>query len=217
MESEDEHDEIVGIMFDTSSDESSQDDIHTTFDFVSSHPDQLFNSYERRSNIYNDMSLEFDIHDSYENYLIHTSNQIYGAEQEFLDSEKESSRYYIGSATIIRNRYFIMNTAVTASTFLNFPINIILFYLYESSLFHFVKNKIEIMKLQIHPVTREYMVVLKTFWLRIVQRTWRRILKKRAEILKKRCSIQNIQHRLLYGRHQYGLNVLPGLIGMITC
>ena len=149
-----------------------------------------------------------------ENQYIEESHRIYESEQA-LDTEKQDGKYYIGSAVLIRNRYYIMNTSITATTFMNFPISSILFYLYEFSLFYFVKNRIEIMKLYIHPVTMEYIVVLKTYWLRIVQRRWRRILRERAEVLRKRCSIANIQHRLVYGRHQTGLNVLPGLYGML--
>jgi len=149
-----------------------------------------------------------------ENQYIEESHRIYESEQA-LDTEKQDGKYYIGSAVLIRNRYYIMNTSITATTFMNFPISSILFYLYEFSLFYFVKNRIEIMKLYIHPVTMEYIVVLKTYWLRIVQRRWRRILRERAEVLRKRCSIANIQHRLVYGRYQNGLNVLPGLYGML--
>lgn len=149
-----------------------------------------------------------------ENQYIEESHRIYESEQA-LDTEKQHGKYYIGSAVLIRNRYYIMNTSITATTFMNFPISSILFYLYEFSLFYFVKNRIEIMKLYIHPVTMEYIVVLKTCWLRIVQRRWRRILRERAEVIRKRCSIANIQHRLVYGRHQTGLNVLPGLYGML--
>lgn len=190
---DEEDSELVGVMFD-----SSDTDSETSIDW--------------RDSILPDIP-EYDIF--IENQIIHESHRIYELEQQHLDSEKQTGKYYIGSAVLVRNRYYIMNTTITANTFMNYPIYSILFYLYEFSLFHFVKNRIEIMKLYIHPVTAEYIVVLKTFWLRIVQRTWRRILRERAEILRKRCSIQNIQHRLVYGRHLIGLNVLPGLYGML--
>lgn len=190
---EQDHEEIIGIMFDTS-DEEDENSIDT-------------DSY----------SLQFlpEYDPFLETQLIDESQRIYEMEQQYLDSEKQTGKYYIGSTVLVRNQYYIMNTSITACTFMNFPIYSILFYLYEFSLFHFVKNRIEIMKLYIHPVTMEYIVVLKTFWLRIVQRRWRRILRERAEILRKRCSIQNIKHRSIYGRHQIGLNVLPGLCGML--
>ena len=199
---EQEMEEIVGIMFDGSEEASDASSI----------------GYDWRGDtgVYDDiLSIQYDYNSEDETHLIYDSARIYLAEQAFLDSEKPDQRYYIGSATLIRNRYYIMNTAITARTFLGFPFQSVLFYLHESSLFHFVRNRMDIMKLYIHPVTMEYIVVLKTFWLRIVQRTWRRVLRERAAVLRKRCSISNIQHRLIRGRHQTGLNVLPGLVGML--
>jgi len=198
---EQEREEIIGIMFDTTDEDTSDDDSSVAYD-----------NWRDDSGIF-DMIPNYD--PFLETQLIDESQRIYEMEQQYLDSEKQTGKYYIGSAVLVRNRYYIMNTSVTACTFMNFPIYSILFYLHEFSLFHFVKNRIEIMKLHIHPVTMEYIVVLKTFWLRIVQRTWRRILREREEVLRKRCSIQNIKHRSIYGRHQMGLNVLPGLYGML--
>lgn len=203
-EYEQEREEIVGIMFDSTDEEDSTEDDSSIVAF----PD-----WRQDSGIY-DYIPEYN--PFIENELIYESQRIYEIEQSYLDIEKQTGKYYIGSAILMRNRYYIMNTSVTASTFMNFPIYSILFYLYEFSLFHFVKNRIEIMKLHIHHVTGEYIVVLKTFWLRIVQRRWRRIMRERAEVLHKRCSIKNLRHREVYGRHIAGLNVLPGLWGMLA-
>jgi hypothetical protein len=238
---EQEEEEIIDVIFDESSSDADTDtDTDTSQEYsqlargqrrLESEPrhnmsEELSSGYisdnenyfpsEESSDLYDEIlenheNLNYPHPDEY----IAESQQIYEFEQEYLDSEKQNGKYYIGSAVLIRNRYYIMNTSITATTFMNFPISSILFYLYEFSLFYFVKNRIEIMKLHIHPVTMEYIVVLKTCWLRIVQRRWRRILRERAEVLRKRCSIANIQHRLVYGRHQNGLNVLPGLYGML--
>lgn len=196
---EQESEEIVGVVIDSSDDDDddSHDDIEDFWQAVV--PD---NNYHYNNEWYNEN-------------LRYPSERIFVIEQTFLDSDKESGNYYIGSATLIRNRYYIMNAAITANSFFQFPINSILFYLNEVGLVYFIKPRIDIMRLFIHPVTMEYIVVLKTFWISIIQRTWRRILRERKEVLRKRCSIQNIQHRMIHGRHLMGLNILPGLVGCL--
>lgn len=150
-------------------------------------------------------------------HMINEATNIYLEEVDTMDDDKINNHYYIGTAVLNRHSYYIMNATVKPSTFLMYDAGLVLFYLREISLFYFTRDKIEIMKLYIHPVTNEYVVVLKTYWIRIIQRTWKRIFKERKEIFRKRCSIQNIQHRSIYGKHQYGLNVLPSLKGMIIC
>lgn len=166
--------------------------------------------------------LEYSFHDFIDQYdmfeeqnLIEESARIYLEDQEFVDSEKENKKYYIGSAVLLRRRY-VMNTAITPETFFKYSYPGILYYLYESSLFYFVRNRLEIMQLYIHPVTTEYIVVLKTFWLSIIQRTWRRVLKERAAILKLRGHPNNLKYREVYGRNKPNLNVLPSLYGMLS-
>lgn len=196
---EQESEEIVGIIIDSSDEDTDND------------------SYDETTQFWRGIIPEQDLYnESRRNYLTYQSERISEVEQTFLDSNKESGNYYIGSAILIRNRYYIMNAAITAGSFFQFPIQSIMFYLSEVSLVYFIKPRIEIMKLYIHPVTMEYIVLLKTFWLSIIQRTWRRILRERKEVLRKRCSIQNIQHRMIHGRHLMGLNVLPGLVGMLS-
>lgn len=137
-------------------------------------------------------------------------------EQEYTNTEKESGKYYIGSTVLICNQYFVMNASISTATFLKYNYKIVTNYLNEMNSFYYAPNdNIEIMKLIIKPNTNERTVILKTFWLRIIQRRWKRIMRERKEIYKKRLSIQNINHREIRGKHLYGLNVLPSLYGMI--
>lgn len=59
-------------------------------------------------------------------------------------------------------------------------------------------------------------VILKTFWIRIIQRTWRRIYKKRQEIIKKWSMMENIFYRQRNGRWPPGCRHLPSIEGMLV-
>lgn len=59
--------------------------------------------------------------------------------------------------------------------------------------------KIDIIKYETLP-TQETVAYIKTMWLRIFQRKWRSIYKKRQEILKKRQHPQEIRYREIHGK-----------------
>lgn len=151
---------------------------------------------------------------------IYNRDAIYREEQEFLESDKETNKTYLGSVWLVSGNRYLMDKAIRPRTFFKYNIRSIDYYLFnrlnDQRYFNFAPStKVEIMKLNIHPITGEYIVLLKTFWLRIVQRTWRRIMRERREIIKKRGSLQNIQYREIHGRYLQGLNVLPNAVGMI--
>ena len=58
-------------------------------------------------------------------------------------------------------------------------------------------------------------VIIKTFWLKIIQRTWKNILKNRALIWKKRGRISSLRHREIYGQWPTSLMSLPCLRGCL--
>jgi hypothetical protein len=59
--------------------------------------------------------------------------------------------------------------------------------------------------------TGECIVILKTFWIRIIQRTWRNILKKRKQMIGDLSFLFQIQ----YSTHSF--KKLPTLKGMLSC
>jgi len=48
--------------------------------------------------------------------------------------------------------------------------------------------------------TQECVCILKTVWIKIIQRKWKNIFAERKEINKKRCNPFNIKYKELYGR-----------------
>lgn len=57
--------------------------------------------------------------------------------------------------------------------------------------------------------------ILKTFWLKIIQRKWKKIWKERQTILQNRKSISNILYKEIYGKWNKSCFYLPGIKGML--
>lgn len=62
----------------------------------------------------------------------------------------------------------------------------------------------------------EMVVILKTIWIRLLQRKWKNICMRRKEILQKRCHAKAIQERERSGKWPYDCQELPGLRGMMA-
>jgi len=100
-----------------------------------------------------------------------------------LDMEKENSNYFIGcyANNIYRNLYLLPNT-ISVKSFMKYSFETVQNYLYHYSVIKPVcmENgpKVEIMKIKLL-ADMTLSVVLKTFWLRIIQRRWKYIFKQR--------------------------------------
>jgi len=109
-------------------------------------------------------------------------------------------------------------------------------YLYEASSLRRYRHAITLLHGSDHPNIRNYQKVatkymrleiiqadvlaggeevayLKTFWLRLVQRRWKKIYQARKEILKKRSQPQALQERQRTGQWPSSLRMLPSLHG----
>jgi hypothetical protein len=62
-------------------------------------------------------------------------------------------------------------------------------------------------------INRECVCVLKTFWIRLIQRTWKKIYKERKNIIQRRRMISYLKHREITAKLQ---NVLPSIYGMLA-
>ena len=79
--------------------------------------------------------------------------------------------------------------------------------------------KIQIMKLQIQDTESShqlYTVVLKTHWIRLVQRHWKTLMKERKKMIKQRASITSRQLFENTGKYTYEINFMPRLKGMLS-
>jgi hypothetical protein len=64
--------------------------------------------------------------------------------------------------------------------------------------------------------SNECIAILKTFWIRLIQRKWKNIYKERQDILKLRCSYKSLKHRELTGRWPNNCCYYPRLRGMLN-
>ena len=63
--------------------------------------------------------------------------------------------------------------------------------------------------------TLEAVAVLKTFWIRIVQRKWKKVFKQQRHIIKERCKIHSLQFRQTTGHWPTHCKTFPTLKGML--
>jgi hypothetical protein len=57
--------------------------------------------------------------------------------------------------------------------------------------------------------------ILKTFWIRIIQRKWKKICAERNRVLKERCSLKSIKFREINGKWPISCIYFPTLKGML--
>ncbi len=63
--------------------------------------------------------------------------------------------------------------------------------------------------------TQESIAILKTFWIRIIQRKWKKVFMQRKSIISERCSLFNLSNKELTGKWNTHCSNLPGLKGML--
>lgn len=169
--------------------------------------------------IYNsdsDKDNDFDSDSSEENVvdLDFVVENIFYHEERFLDEDKIDGRYYIGLPCLMKSpQEWILQTPIQPQTMLSYNFNHIMRYLLDYSVTRIRNPKMHIMKLDISN-TGAYNVVLKTYWLRIVQRTWKRIFKEQQQFIQNCKTPRNILYRKTHGTWENN-PCFPRLRGMI--
>lgn len=59
-------------------------------------------------------------------------------------------------------------------------------------------------------------IIDKTIWLRLIQRKWKKIVKKRKEIIKNRLRMESIHERQITGKWPIELRNLPSIVGCLA-
>ena len=164
---------------------------------------------ETESDTETDTESEYDLESEYDD--------IDDVEVEFRETDKINRRYYLGVPFTFRSMgQIVMNCSISVPTFFNTNYSRVMSYLKTIASFYFhSRTRLDI--LQLH-ITDEgvYSVIVKTHWIRIVQRRWKTIFKKRNQVIARRASIQNLDYFRMNGRYLYGTNNIPGLRGMLS-
>lgn len=156
-----------------------------------------------------DTESEYDVEEEYAD--------IEYAETAFEETDKTDGRYYLGVPFTFRTiNLTVMNCSISTPTFFANEYSRVGGYLQSIATFY-VPNPPPVDILQLHISDHgEYNVVVKTFWLRLVQRRWKNVLRLRAHVFARRASVQNQEYFRTHGRYLPGTRVLPGLRGMWT-
>jgi hypothetical protein len=139
-----------------------------------------------------------------------TTNYYQETEEDEIDK-----KYLIGSCIYVNRIGYLLASCITPSTFFTQTYDLVTLYLKVSSVYYIETPSVDILQLCIED--DYYFAIKKTYWLRLVQRHWKNVFQKRKNIIRKRCLPQNLQYRSIYGFFPKGLNVLPGIKGLLSC
>jgi hypothetical protein len=147
-------------------------------------------------------------------------------EYEFNERDKVEGQYVLGLPAYVE---FIDNTldsettkpilgcGISTRTFYHYSYAIILKYLVANSVLfakYLKQPSIHIIKIHIDS-TNTYIALLKTHWLRLVQRHWKKAFNERKHILCLRKQPNSIFHFARRGRYPDGQNVCPTIHGLM--
>lgn len=152
---------------------------------------------------------EYDVSDDEE------LDEIYNDDLEFISKDKEDKKYYIGICALTTERIILLINSVSAKIYFKHKYDAILKYLIEYSISYISDTKIHIMQLHIDPIG-VYNVVIKTHWIRLIQRTWRSVLKERKRVIQIRSKVSSIMNYQICGKHPPGATYYPTLRGMLS-
>ena len=141
---------------------------------------------------------------------------IYFTDRYFLDEPKEHGTYYLGNISYV-NSQLLMELAVSPSTFFRFSYKKICRYVRSysiSSHWLYPTSQIDIFVLDIHDGC--YRTILKTIWLRLIQRHWKKVYQERMKVIQLRKRWDTQRYFELRGKYPIGANYLPGLHGLMS-
>jgi hypothetical protein len=161
-----------------------------------------------------------------EDFMFETIDQIY--EDDIVNyREANTGDYYIGMAHKDEcdqcnsgEPIFVLASHISAKSFFSHNLYISHCYLYHYNMFicedtEHPHKQIEIMKLIVLE-DGTFSVLLKTVWLRLVQRRWKKIMQNRKDQLRKKCSLRALNTREMIGKFPLELRREMGIMGMMT-
>jgi hypothetical protein len=166
---------------------------------------------------YSDVSLS----DTYSDLEVDILDEIAEEEDLFVEDEKRDGQYYLGHyfvSELEEDAIFplFLLVAIQSQTFLKYPYHFIEKYM---ELYIPVPQKqLEIMCtcIRYDNQYRLVNVVLKTHWIRLIQRHWKRTYAQRKRVLIARMSPYSTMHYSFTGRYPEGYNTVPSLHGMLS-
>ncbi len=163
---------------------------------------------------------------------------IYDEDEEHVLSEKIHKKYYIGKCyklwsdfhKIENDDYIYHAISVSPNIFFKYSYTDIINYLNIFSSFNcynyyqniFNRRTIQNTEIMQTIIIQKdnlpyYTVVLKTYWLRLIQRHWKHTYKVQKYIINQRCKSKNIRFREIHGFYPKKISYIPGIKGLLNC
>ena len=156
-------------------------------------------------------------------------DEMYDFETEFDEEEKYIGNYYIGIYVYMKDKEMLrsgkiiehpaklqLGMAISNKLFFKYEYKYVYQYLYSSIKYcpysRFYNLNVNIMKLNI--INDIYVVEVKTYWIRLIQRHWRNIINKRKVIINKMKTEIFLRSRELGKKTK--LDKMPKLVGMLS-
>lgn len=134
------------------------------------------------------------------------------------ETDKITGKCYIGIAYLDKpHGVYLMNGTISTRSFFEFAYDRIVAYTRNISVYYTSSSskKLDILKLHIQP-NGVYEVSIQTFWIRIIQRAWRKTYAQRKHQIRIRGNIRNQESFRNTGRYMYGSRVLPSIHGILS-
>jgi hypothetical protein len=129
-------------------------------------------------------------------------------------TDDDQGRYFVGTA-FLSNDKFLVEYALVNKIFYQYPPKSLLRHLLRTATHPPNWKRLEIMKMEFEPMDRGpwlcYTCVLKTHYLRLVQRRWRSILQQRRALLQQQ-ALSYLRHRERGKRSTLSLPTLRGML-----
>jgi hypothetical protein len=159
--------------------------------------------------------------DEFSEYLIDSdsddeiSDRIYNDDESTVEAIKTNGTYYLGCVC----KCLLLEMIISPRILYKYTYRQIREYMLQYSVssccrLYGKKPTVDIIVLDIQDEV--YHAVIKTFWIRLVQRHWKKTYKQQRDILKLRKSWENQRHFQLHGRYITGSNYTPSLRGMMA-
>lgn len=160
--------------------------------------------------------------DEFSEYLIDSdsdsddeiADRIYFDDESTIETTKTNGSYYLGCVC----NCLLFEMAVSSRIFYKYTYRQIREYMHQYSISSccrlYRKPILDIIVLDIQ--NDVYNAIIKTVWLRLIQRHWKKIYKQKRFILKLRKSWENQRYFQLHGRYIAGSNYVPSLRGMMA-
>jgi hypothetical protein len=148
--------------------------------------------------------------------LLEQLDDLYDEDEQHIESDKIPNKYYIGickRSNHYKDQYLLLNS-ISPKLFYKTNYTTMIAYLKEYSIIYVSEPKLEIMKFT--PIQQDvYSVIIKTHWIRLIQRHWKKVISTRNHIYKMRATINSWRYFEIHGRYPHGLNAMPILYGML--